>query len=93
MLKPLGDKIVVEVKKNNEQKVGSLVLATPDQTPDRGTVVAVSDGYVVSNGTRVPLAVKNGDVVIFEKFAGHKVTYLDQEYLIIKESEVLAIVE
>lgn len=93
MLRPLGDRIIIELVEAEEKTAFGIVL--PDsakEKPQTGKVVAVGTGRVLDNGTLAPLEVKVGDEIIFSKFSGTEVKYDGVEYLILRESEVLAIV-
>ena len=94
MLKPLGDRIIIEVVEAEEKTAFGIVL--PDsakEKPQQGKVVAVGSGIVTNSGTVVPLSVKAGDQVIYAQYAGTEVKYEGKDYLILRESDVLAIVE
>lgn len=94
MLKPLGDRIIIEVVEVEEKSAFGIVL--PDsakEKPQEGKVVAVGTGSLTDSGNVVPLNVKEGDNIIFSKYSGTEVKYEDKEYLILRESDVLAIVE
>ena len=93
MLKPLGDRIVIELIEVEEVSAFGIVL--PDsakEKPQEGKVVAVGTGRVLENGTRVELDVKEGDKIIFSKYAGTEVKYEGNEFLIVRENDILAIV-
>ncbi|WP_075620374.1 co-chaperone GroES [Paenisporosarcina indica] len=93
MLKPLGDRIVIELIEAEEVSAFGIVL--PDsakEKPQEGKVVAVGTGRVLENGTRVELDVKEGDKIIFSKYAGTEVKYEGNEFLIVRENDILAIV-
>lgn len=93
MLRPLGDKLVIELVETEEKTISGIVL--PDsakEKPQEGIVVAVGNGKVYDNGQRVALEVQVGDRIIFSKYAGTEVKYENKEYLILRESDVLAIV-
>jgi chaperonin GroES len=93
MLKPLGDRIVIELVETEEKTASGIVL--PDsakEKPQEAKVVAVGTGRVLDNGERVALEVSAGDRIIFSKYAGTEVKYQGTEYLIIRESDILAIV-
>ncbi|AXF57405.1 co-chaperone GroES [Salicibibacter kimchii] len=93
MLKPLGDRIVIEQVEQEEQTASGIVL--PDsakEKPQEGKVVAVGSGRVTDNGEKVALEVSEGDAIIFSKYAGTEVKYNEKEYLILRESDVLAVV-
>jgi chaperonin GroES len=92
-LKPLGDRVVVKPKPKRDTTPTGIVL--PDistERPQEGTVVAVGPGRVLDSGMRVPMEVKTGDDVLFAKYAGTEVKLDDEEYLVIRENELLAIV-
>lgn len=94
MLKPLGDRIVIELVEVEEKTAGGIVLPdTAKEKPQEGKVVAVGSGRVLENGERVAPEVSVGDRIIFSKYAGTEVKYQDKEYLILRESDILAIVE
>lgn len=93
MLRPLGDRIIIELVEVEEKTASGLVL--PDsakEKPQEGKVVAVGTGRVLDNGTRVELDVKEGDQIIFSKYSGTEVKYEGNDYLILRESDVLAII-
>lgn len=93
MLRPLGDRIVIELIEAEEKTASGIVL--PDsakEKPQEGKVIAVGTGRVLENGARVELDVKEGDRIIFSKYAGTEVKYENNEYLILRESDVLAII-
>ncbi|TFB13688.1 co-chaperone GroES [Filobacillus milosensis] len=94
MLKPLGDRVIVEVVEQEEQTASGIVL--PDsakEKPQEGKIVAVGSGRVTDNGEKVELEVKQGDHVIYSKFAGTEVKQDGNEYLVLRESDILAVVE
>lgn len=94
MLKPLGDRVIIEVAQEEEKTVGGIVLASAaKEKPQTGTVIAVGDGRVLENGQKVPVSVKEGDKVLFEKYAGSEVKYDGKEYLIVHDKDIVAIVE
>lgn len=91
MIKPLGDRVIIEAIAKEETTASGIVL--PDsakEKPQEGKVVAVGSG-AVKDGERIPLEVKEGDRVIFSKYAGTEVKFEDRELLIMRESDVLAI--
>ncbi|MBX6772315.1 MAG: co-chaperone GroES [Chloroflexi bacterium] len=92
-IKPLGDRVVVKPKVREEMTKGGIVLPdTAKERPQEGTVVAAGPGRVLEDGTRVPLDVKVGDNVLFAKYAGTEYRIDNEEHLILKESDILAIV-
>ena len=94
-LKPLYDKIVVKRQEEQEQRTASGIIIpdTAKEKPQIGEVVAVGEGKRLNNGEIVPLKVKVGDKVIFNKYAGTEVELDGEKYLIMSEDEVLAILE
>ena len=76
MLKPLGDRVILEVQKEEEQTVGGIVLASnAKEKPQTGKVLAVGTGRVLDNGEKVVPSVKEGDTVVFDKYAGTEGNY------------------
>ena len=94
-LKPLYDKIVVEVEEAKEQRTASGIMIpdTAQEKPQVGKVIAVGEGKPLENGQIRPLRVKEGDYVVFNKYAGTEVELEGKKYLILSEEEVLAILE
>lgn len=93
LLKPLGDRIVIELVETEEKTASGIVL--PDsakEKPQEGKIVAVGTGRVLDNGERVALEVSVGDRIIFSKYSGTEVKYQGQEYLILRENDILAVV-
>ncbi|MDY0395486.1 co-chaperone GroES [Virgibacillus halophilus] len=93
MIKPLGDRVVIELVEQEEKTASGIVL--PDsakEKPQEGKVVSVGSGRVTDSGEKVALEVKEGDHIIFSKFAGTEVKYEGTEYLILRENDILAIV-
>lgn len=93
-LKPIGDKIVVEPEKEEEVTKSGIVLPdTAKEKPQKGKVIAVGPGKILDNGERGPMEIKEGDTVIYSKYAGTEVKIDDKEYLILSQRDILAIVE
>ncbi|MFJ7640490.1 co-chaperone GroES [Peribacillus sp. NPDC097264] len=93
MLKPLGDRVIIELVQSEEKTASGIVLPdTAKEKPQEGKVVAVGTGRVLENGERVALEVAQGDLIIFSKYAGTEVKYENNEYLILRESDILAII-
>ncbi len=91
-LVPLGDRIVVQRQESQEQTSGGIFL--PDSAkdrPTRGKVISTGDGRVLENGKRSELQVKVGDFVLFTSYAGESIEVDGEEYLLMNESEVLAV--
>ncbi|MBI2755606.1 MAG: co-chaperone GroES [Chloroflexi bacterium] len=92
-LKPLGDRVVVKPKaKEDITKSGIVLPDTASEKPQEGTVLAVGPGRIMDNGKRVDLEVKTGDTVLFAKYAGTEVKIDGDELLVVRESDLLAIV-
>lgn len=93
MLKPLGDRVVVRALEREEKTAGGILLPdTAKEKPQEGEIVAVGQGRY-EDGKRVALDVKVGDKVIFSKYAGTEIKVQDEEVLILRESDILAIIE
>jgi len=93
LLRPLGDRIVIELVESEEKTASGIVL--PDsakEKPQEAKVVAVGTGRVLESGERVALEVSVGDRIIFSKYAGTEVKYQGTEYLIVRENDILAVV-
>lgn len=93
-LQPLGDKIVVEREVSLDRTEGGIYL--PDSAkdkPTRGTVVSIGDGKLLDDGSRGEMQVKVGDRVLFTSYAGENIEIGDAEYVLMGESEVLAVLE
>lgn len=93
-MRPLDDRIVVEQSQAEEKTAGGIVLPdTAKEKPQRGTVVAVGPGRLLDSGERGKPSVKIGDEVFYGKYAGSDVEVNGHKYVILKESDVLAIIE
>jgi chaperonin GroES len=93
MLKPLGDRIVIELIKAEEKTASGIVLpGSAQEKPQEGKIIAVGTGRVTENGERIAPEVKDGDVVIFSKYSGTEIKFEGNDYTIIRESDVLAII-
>ena len=94
MIKPLGDRVVIKVLEKEQKTMSGIVLPdTAKEKPQEGEIVAVGTGKMLDNGQRVALDVKAGDKVIFSKYAGTEVKVDGQDFLILSERDILAIVE
>lgn len=95
MLKPLGDHLIVRgLNKEEVTKFGLILPDTVDkERPERGEVIAVGPGKILENGSRGTMDVKVGDKVVFKKYAPDEIKIDDQEYLVIRMDEVVAIIE
>jgi chaperonin GroES len=94
-LRPLGDRVIVKpVPKEEMTKAGIILPDTIDkERPEQGEVIAVGPGKLLDNGTRAAISVKVGDKVVFKKYSPDEVKIDDVEYLVISESDVMAVVE
>ena len=94
MLKPLGDRVVLKVQKEEEQSIGGIVIASnAKEKPTTGEVIAVGNGRILDNGQRVEPEVKVGQSVVFYKYAGSEVKYEGEEYLVIRENDIIAVID
>lgn len=92
-IKPLGDRVLIEPKRESEEKIGSLYVPdTAKEKPQEGKVVEVGSGRY-EDGKLVPLEVKVGDSVLYGKYSGTEIKQGGKEYLIVRESDILAIVK
>lgn len=93
-IKPLGERVVVKVLESEEKTKSGIVLPdTAKEKPQQGKILAVGSGRILENGERQPLEVKEGDTVFFAKYSGTEVKVDGEEVLILKESDILAIVQ
>jgi chaperonin GroES len=93
-IRPLHDRILVKREEEQETKRGGIIIPdTAKEKPQEGKVVAVGGGKVGEDGKRIPLDVKAGDKILFGKYSGSEVKIEDDEYLILREDDVLAILE
>ena len=93
-LKPLGDRIVLKVMEAEEKTASGIVLPdTAKEKPQQGKIIAVGPGKHSDDGKLIPMSVKEGDTVLFAKYAGTEVKLEGEELLILRESDLLAIVE
>jgi len=93
-VKPLHDRILVKRFEEKEQKKGAIIIPdTAKEKPMEGKVIAVGTGKVEKDGKRTPLEVKVGDRVLFGKYAGTEIKIEDEEHVILREEEVLGILE
>jgi chaperonin GroES len=93
-IRPLADKVIIQRTEAESKTAGGIVL--PDsakEKPKRGKVIAVGEGKILDNGSRAPMNVKKGQEVLFTSYAGTEVKMDGKEYLIMDESEIIAIIE
>ncbi len=92
--RPLHDRILVTRIEESEQKIGGIIIPdTAKEKPQQGKVEAVGGGKVKDDGTRIALDVKVGDTILFGKYSGQEIKLDGKEYLIMREEEVLAILD
>lgn len=93
-LRPLNDRVVVKRMEEEQKTAGGIIIPdTAKEKPVQGEVIAAGNGRVMEDGTRRALDVKKGDKVLFGKYAGTEITLEGQEVLIMREDDILAIVE
>ena len=93
-IRPIHDRIIVQRLDEGEQKIGRIIIPdTAKETPQQGTVIAAGSGTTKDDGKRIPLDVTAGDTILFGKYSGQEVKLDGEEYLIMKEDEVLAIID
>ena len=93
-LRPLHDRVVIRRVEEQEQERGGIIIPdTAKEKPQQGEVLAVGDGKVLADGKRVPLDVKVGDRVLFGRYSGTEVKIDEQEFLIMREDEILGRIE
>jgi chaperonin GroES len=93
-IRPLGDKVLIKRLAAEEKTAGGIVLPdTAKEKPKKGTVIAVGDGRQLESGEKAPFQVSKGDTVLFGSFAGTEVTVDGEEYLLMSEDDILAIIQ
>ena len=94
-LKPLGEHVIVKPVSAEEVSASGIILpdTVDNEKPERGKVVSIGQGKLLENGTRASMSVKVGDVVVFKKYSPDEVKVGKEEYLVISESDILAIIE
>jgi chaperonin GroES len=93
-IRPLHDRILVKRMEEQEVRRGGIIIPdTAKEKPQEGKVVAVGNGKVSEDGKKIPLDVKAGDRILFGKYSGNEVKIEDEEYIIMREEDVLAILE
>jgi chaperonin GroES len=93
-IRPLHNRVIVQRLEEGEQQVGGIII--PDsakEKPQRGRVIAAGDGNLNEDGKRIPLDVKPGDLILFGKYTSQEVKLGGEEYLIMREDEVLAVID
>ena len=92
-VRPLQDRILVERIEEEVKKGGIIIPDSAKEKPQQGKVIAVGSGRVDDDGKRIPMDVKKGDTILFGKYSGSEIRVGEEEYLIMREEDVLAIVE
>jgi chaperonin GroES len=93
-IRPLHDRIIVKQLEEEEKTAGGIIIPdTAKEKPHQGKIIAVGKGKILEDGSVRPLDVKVGDKVLFEKFAGSTIKLSGEEYMIMREEEILAILE
>ncbi|RKY93751.1 MAG: co-chaperone GroES [Candidatus Hydrothermota bacterium] len=93
-VRPLADRVLVKrIEEEEVKKSGIIIPDTAKEKPQRGEVIAVGPGRLDEKGQRVPMEVKVGDKVLFSKYAGNEVKIEGEEYLIMREDDILAVIE
>ena len=93
-IRPLHDRLIVKRLEEEEKTKGGIIIPdTAKEKPIEGKVIAVGKGKIQEDGTKIPMEVKKGDRILFAKYAGNEVKIDGEEHLIMKEDDVLAIIE
>src|SRR5579862_3888354 len=93
-VRPLHDRIIVQRLEEGEQRIGGIIIPdTAKEKPQQGKVIAAGTGKVKDDGKRTPLDVKAGDLILFGKYSGQEIKLDGEEYLIMREDEILAVIE
>ena len=91
-MRPLHDRVLIKRSEGSEDKIGSIIVPdSAQEKPQRGEVIAVGDGVVLESGERAPLVVKPGDQIVLGKYSGGEVKIEGQEYVIVREDEILGV--
>lgn len=91
-VRPLGNRVLVKPREEEERTAGGIILPdTAKEKPQEGVVIAVGPGKLLDNGERRPIAVGEGDIIIFSKYAGTEIKIGGEEYLIVDEDSILAV--
>jgi chaperonin GroES len=93
-VRPLHDRIIVQRLEESEQRIGGIIIPdTAKEKPQQGKVIAAGKGKVEKDGKVIPLDVKAGDTILFGKYSGQEIKLDGEEYLIMREEEVLGVIE
>jgi chaperonin GroES len=92
-IRPLGDRVVVKLLEAEQTTKGGIILPdTAKEKPQKGKILAVGTGRILDNGTRVPLDVREGDMVVFSKYGGTEIKIDGDDYLIVNERDILGVI-
>ena len=92
--RPLHDRVIVQRLDEGEQKVGGIIIPdTAKEKPQQGKVIAAGNGKAKDDGKRLPLDVKAGDLILFGKYSGQEIKLDGEEFIIMREDEVLGVIE
>jgi len=92
-IKPLSDRVVIKPSEPEEKTSGGIILPdTAKERPQEGKVIAVGPGKITENGTKIPMEIKVGDTVLYGKYSGTEILIDGEEHLIMRESDILAII-
>ncbi len=92
-VKPLADRVLIKPMEASEMKKGGIIIPdTAKEKPQEGEIIEVGPGRVTDDGKKIPLEVKKGDKVLYGKYSGTEVTIDDKEYIIMRESDILAVI-
>ncbi len=93
-VKPLHDRLIIQTSEEEEKTKGGIIIPdTAKEKPVEGKVIAVGAGRIKKDGTKMPLEIKKGDRVLYAKYAGTEIKMDGEEYLMMKEDDILAIIE
>ena len=92
-VKPLGDRVLIKSLEAKDMKKGGIIIPdTAKERPQEGEVIEVGPGRITDEGKKLPMEMKKGDKVLYGKYSGSEITIDDTEYLIMRESDILAII-
>ena len=92
--RPLHDKVIIKRLEEEEKSAGGIIIPdTAKEKPQQGKVIAVGTGIVLKDGKTIPLQVKPGDRVLFSKYGGTEIEFGDEKYLVLREDDILGIIE
>lgn len=93
-IRPLHDRVIIKrTEEENKSKGGIIIPDSAKEKPAQGEVIAVGDGKILENGTKIEMNVKTGDKILFSKYAGTEVKIEGEEYLIMREDDILGVIE